>query len=305
MKLRTPTRRSISRQLVIGLLLILIWWPVAWLQLQPLSDYYFFPLWFGFILTIDGLVRYRTGTSLLTRSRSKFALLFVASMPFWWVFEGLNQFLGNWQYHTPRSYTSLEYFLLASISFSTVVPAVLGMTELFASFRIGERLPRLPVLPLHRGRLLRLHLFGWIMLATVILFPRYAFPLTWLSVFFIIEPINVAVGQRSIGDFVRSGHWAPVWNVMLATMATGFFWEMWNFYSLPKWTYNVPWVDFGRIFEMPILGYFGYLPFGLEVFSVFALGFWIIFRQPQRYAIATANDDSNPMQSSAAPLGRV
>jgi hypothetical protein len=39
---------------------------------------------------------------------------------------------------------------------------------------------------------------------------------------------------------------------------------MWNFYSLAKWTYHVPFVQRFEIFEMPILGYAGYLPFGLE-----------------------------------------
>jgi hypothetical protein len=39
---------------------------------------------------------------------------------------------------------------------------------------------------------------------------------------------------------------------------------MWNFYSLAKWKYSIPFVHRFEIFEMPVLGYFGYLPFGLE-----------------------------------------
>ena len=46
---------------------------------------------------------------------------------------------------------------------------------------------------------------------------------------------------------------------------------MWNFYSYPKWVYHVPYVDFLRIFEMPLLGYGGYLPFGLELFALYQL----------------------------------
>jgi hypothetical protein len=49
----------------------------------------------------------------------------------------------------------------------------------------------------------------------------------------------------------------------------GFFWEMWNFYTYPKWIYRIPFVDFFRIFEMPLLGYFGYLPFSLELFALY------------------------------------
>jgi hypothetical protein len=50
----------------------------------------------------------------------------------------------------------------------------------------------------------------------------------------------------------------------LAALICGFFWEMWNFYSLAKWKYSIPFVHRFEIFEMPLLGYAGYLPFGLE-----------------------------------------
>jgi hypothetical protein len=38
---------------------------------------------------------------------------------------------------------------------------------------------------------------------------------------------------------------------------------MWNYYSLAKWEYSIPFVHRFKIFEMPILGYAGYIPFGL------------------------------------------
>jgi hypothetical protein len=46
---------------------------------------------------------------------------------------------------------------------------------------------------------------------------------------------------------------------------------MWNFYSLAKWKYSIPLVHRFAIFEMPVLGYAGYLPFGLECAVVAAL----------------------------------
>ena len=54
----------------------------------------------------------------------------------------------------------------------------------------------------------------------------------------------------------------------LAALVCGFFWEMWNFYSLARWTYSIPYVQRFHLFEMPILGYGGYLPFGLECLVV-------------------------------------
>ena len=44
----------------------------------------------------------------------------------------------------------------------------------------------------------------------------------------------------------------------------GLVWETWNYYSLAKWIYNVPWVSRFHVWEMPLLGFAGYLPFGLE-----------------------------------------
>lgn len=284
----TNRTARVTPHLAIGVILVAIWWTIDWLHLRPISDFYFFPLWLGYILTVDGLVEWRTGTSLWRRGHRKFLLLFLISIPLWWLFEWLNGFLQNWHYTMPRPAGPLEYSLVASFSFSTVVPAVLETAELLSSFRIGERLPQLPAWHAKRGTALRFFLLGWVMLVLVIVAPRYAFPLTWLSVFFILEPVNVWLGQRSIGAFVRHGNWAAVWNVMLAALVCGFFWEMWNSQSMPKWTYSVPFVEFGHVFEMPLLGYGGYLPFGLEIFAAYGLVFWFVQGRPQQYARVSA-----------------
>jgi hypothetical protein len=49
----------------------------------------------------------------------------------------------------------------------------------------------------------------------------------------------------------------------LAALVCGFFWELWNFGSLARWHYSIPYVQRFHVFEMPLLGYAGYLPFGV------------------------------------------
>jgi hypothetical protein len=49
----------------------------------------------------------------------------------------------------------------------------------------------------------------------------------------------------------------------------GFFWEFWNYFAIVKWKYNIPYVGFLKIFEMPILGYLGYIPFALSLYSMY------------------------------------
>ena len=43
-------------------------------------------------------------------------------------------------------------------------------------------------------------------------------------------------------------------------------------YAYAKWIYAVPWVHRFQIWEMPLIGFGGYLPFGLECAAVTA---WI------------------------------
>jgi hypothetical protein len=63
---------------------------------------------------------------------------------------------------------------------------------------------------------------------------------------------------------LTKGDWRPIWLPALAGLVCGFFWELWNAHSLAHWEYAVPLVHRFQIFEMPLLGYAGYLPFGLE-----------------------------------------
>src|SRR2546425_266608 len=64
-----------------GLALTAISWPLNWTMPGNRTAYLFFPLWLGYILVVDALVFYRTGSSLWSRSRRDFVLLFVASAP--------------------------------------------------------------------------------------------------------------------------------------------------------------------------------------------------------------------------------
>jgi hypothetical protein len=282
--------RRIPYQLIAGVLLIAIWWPISWLELRPLSDYYFFPLWLGYILAVDGIVERRTGTSAWRRSQTTFILLFPLSAGFWWIFEGLNEFLENWYYIHPEGTGTWYYVITSTLSFATVIPAVIGTVELFASFRIGERLPGLGHWRFDQRGLLVFQLSGLAMLALIAIWPTYAFALVWLALFFIIEPFNQRLGQRSLWQYARENQWGPVYNVMLGTTATGFFWEMWNVFANPKWFYDVPFVHVLQIFEMPALGYFGYMPFGLEVISFTAFFIWWFGHRPQGYIRASVDD---------------
>ncbi|MDZ7345948.1 MAG: hypothetical protein ONA69_04060 [candidate division KSB1 bacterium] len=246
-------------------------WVLNWSLSGLRTHLLFFPLWLGFALLLDGLTFARTGSSLLTRSPRRYAGLFLVSAPAWWLFELFNLRTQNWFYLGKESFSSLEYALFATINFSTVMPAVFGAAELYRSFNfIGGQKTwiRVPTAP--RSLILYAGI-GFVMLALVLGAPRYSYPLLWTSLVFILEPLNYRLGARTLLAELERGDWRPVWSLWLGCLTCGFFWEMWNYLSYPKWIYHTPFVQFAHVFEMPLLGYLGYLPFSMELFALYHL----------------------------------
>jgi hypothetical protein len=255
----------------LGLTLAIILWILNWTLTGLRTHWAFFPLWLGYCLAVDGLVFWRTGTSLLTRSARKYVGLFLLSAPVWWLFELFNLRTQNWIYLGVEHFSPLEYAFWTTLSFTTVVPAVFGSAELFASFDFVKRLKPGLVIGTDKRTTLSFFVSGWIMLVLLLIWPQIFFPFIWLSVYFILEPINVWLGKRSLADWTRVGDWRPVIALWLGVLLTAFFWEMWNYLAYPKWIYQVPWGDWLHLFEMPLLGYGGYLPFALELYALYHL----------------------------------
>ncbi len=263
--------RTIPLQLWIGLLLVAVAWPLNWLLDGVRTHVLFFPLWLGYCLTVDGLVSVRKGSSLLSRNWRAYTGMFVVSAPAWWLFEVINLRTRNWAYDGRELFGDLAYWALASLSFSTVIPAVFGTAEMFSTFSWLQQIGRGPIIRPTRAVTVGFFLTGWAMLALMLAWPRFFFPFVWLSVYFILAPVNVWLGHRSLGHHTAHGDWRPVLALWSGVMVCAFFWEMWNYLSYPKWIYHVPFVDFLHVFEMPILGYGGYLPFSMELFDLYHL----------------------------------
>jgi hypothetical protein len=255
----------------LGLFLAITFWVLNWTLPGTRTHWGFFPMWLGYCLAIDGLVFLRTGTSLLTRSWRKYIGLFIVSAPVWWLFELLNLRTQNWTYPGAEIFTPLQYAFWTTLSFTTVIPAVFGSAELFASFDFLKRLKHGPNIATDKRTTISFFILGWLMLALMLIWPEIFFPFIWLSLYFILEPVNVWLGNRSLADWTKNGDWRPVIALWLGVLLTAFFWEMWNYYSYPKWIYHVPWGNWLHIFEMPALGYGGYLPFALELYALYHL----------------------------------
>jgi hypothetical protein len=53
---------------------------------------------------------------------------------------------------------------------------------------------------------------------------------------------------------------------LVAGAICGLLWEFWNFWALTKWVYDIPYVGWLKVFEMPILGFLGFPPFAVECY---------------------------------------
>ena len=250
----------------IGLILVAVCWPLNWSWPGIRTAYFFFPLWLGYILLVDALVYTRAGNSLWSRSRERFVLLFCFSAPVWWLFELINLRTANWQYLGRELFTPFQFNLLCTIAFSTVVPAVFETAELIRSFPWTQHSgPRLPAKP---QVFVVLFVAGLAMLALLLAWPKIFYPFAWTSLVLIFEPINHWSGRPHFLQNLRVGDWRSVLSLALGALTCGFFWEMWNYYSFPKWIYHTPGTEFLHIFEMPLLGYGGYIPFALELYAL-------------------------------------
>ncbi|HLV97255.1 MAG TPA: hypothetical protein VKT82_01140 [Ktedonobacterales bacterium] len=246
-------------------------WYLDWGRVDPFYRYSFFPLWFSFIIALDALNKARTGTSLMTNATAKFAQMFALSALFWWLFEAFNIPIQNWHYIYDHNYSDAERIFIQTLDFTTVLPVVMEMAAFWTSFKaLRPRLPAYEIGPRVSAPVAaRLMLLGGACVVLPFLFPDKAFPLIWLSVIFVLDPLNSLMGRKSALAHLRARDWRFFVALPLAGITCGFFWEMWNYFSLPKWYYTVPYVGFAKVFEMPILGYTGYLPFALELFALY------------------------------------
>jgi hypothetical protein len=88
-----------------------------------------------------------------------------------------------------------------------------------------------------------------------------------------------------------------MWLAAVAALLCGLCWEMWNSRSMVHWEYAIPSVHGFKLFEMPLLGYAGYLPFGLECLAVVTLVFpqWTPFRPRESH--------HRPIERAGATVG--
>jgi hypothetical protein len=290
----TPSNRKLPWWFYVGGLFMLVFWALMWSRTQALGDLVYFafsPMWWGFIVMLDGIVYYRTGGKSLIVSRpSLFAISTVFSIGGWYYFEFFDYFiLSNWYY--PYGHTSaLPYATIVAIfliAYSTVWPALFEWYTLLNTFpKLVGRYQNGPKLPLSGDLLLW---GGLLVIGASVVYPYPLFWGVWIGPMAVLTGILIKLNIWTPFTNVAQGNWSAAVLIAVSSLFNGFLWEFWNHGSEAcnpfncsgtvlgtnpnYWIYDVPYVNVIHLYsEMPLLGYFGYLPFGIFVWVMYIWG---------------------------------
>ncbi len=274
---RTPARFPWFGWL--GVVVLAVSWWLSWHRYDWFRPYQvhcsYFPIWIGFILVMNGLCVKRSGHSPLTDHFWPYLATFPASSLFWWFFEYLNRYVWNWYYVGIAELDAFEYSLYATVCFASVLPAVAAVAAWLHTFPAfaDEAYDGMARVDLRRpGWCVFLGVVSAIGLTGIVFFPQYAYPFLWISPLTVFILVQNLLREPSVLDDLAKGNWSIAFRFSLAALICGFCWETWNYYAVAKWVYAVPWVHRFQIWEMPFIGFGGYLPFGIECAAVTA---WI------------------------------
>ncbi len=260
-----------------------------------IAHYTFVPLWWSFVLVLDGLVYRRTGGASLVATRpDTMKLLAVVSCMSWFSFEFLNFFvLENWYYPNNEVFSNFGNIVLFAASYTTVLPAIFEWYSLLRTVpSLDARYSRGPRVALPKWALWIAYILAGALSFGMGYFPFLLFWGVWVALIPLLgSALSIAGYWTPMSDISGSGDWSRVSLVGLATLCNGFFWELWNFGSewfhndIPTnpnyWKYSVPYVDVIHIFsEMPLLGYFGYILFGVNCWILWLIAAYLFNFSP-------------------------
>jgi hypothetical protein len=236
---------------------------------EPFATWFYQFAWLSVLLVMDGAIAWMGAAGkkgeflLLDRPRHLFSLMSWSAVV-WIFYELLNFRLQNWYYvNLP---TSLPIRWTSTIvAFATVLPAVFLSFTLMRAFGVAETTRWKPFNM--NGRLHWLRVAGTAMMALVLIWPKYFYPLVWGATTLLVEPwVYRKSPERSLLHDLEHGNPGRLLRLLAGGLLIGFLWESLNIAARAKWIYTVPGLEDLKLFEMPLLGFIGFPPFTLECF---------------------------------------
>lgn len=259
---------------LVGAGLLIVSSALLYFEIEPFETWFFVFAWWSYLLVADALVFRLRGHSRIKSEPRSFLTLFPLSVFFWLLFEALNLRLMNWRYLGVPWNTSLRWtgYLL---SFSTVLPGLFETRDLLEALGLFQK--RIFAIIQISAVWLWVSLgLGFFCLALPLVWPNVFFPLVWVAFIFLLDPVLYLLGGPSLLRQWESVGLKEVYLLMASGLVCGGLWELWNVWAGAKWVYDIPYLGFARIGEMPLLGFLGFPPFAVECYCLYHtfLLFW-------------------------------
>jgi len=244
-------------------------------------------LWWSFSFMIDGWVYSRTGGKSLWATRPRELMgIAVASILGWMIFEYINFFVHyNWYYPISQQIPSAEFLCYSMLASSAVFPISFEFYSLFNTFDGFKNKYSLgPKIQLPKWLRVSTFMLCLAVLVFMSFYPDEMFFAIWIAPLAMLALLLDGLKIWTPFTLVKQGDWSPLLLIALSWVAAGLCVECWNYFSAAHpdgglvttntfyWAYSVPYVNVAHIFEMPVLGYLGYLPYG-----IYAGLWWITF----------------------------
>jgi hypothetical protein len=224
-------------------------------------------VWIGYVILLEGVLAAQQRGSPARRRPHHFAMLWLASIVIWCVFDWINFYsIRAWRYigMPPGDW---ERYVGYFFAFGAIVPGMLMSGQVLlniGAFNWARSRPwRLPHAATVVILLIGLAMFIWPLV--------HGDPITnltlWTSLVFLLDPINLWLGRPSMLRDWQNGWYGRTIAAFAGGLTCGLLWEFWNYWALTKWTYHLPFLgaaEHVRYFEMPVIGLIGFIPFGIE-----------------------------------------
>ncbi|MFM9945712.1 MAG: hypothetical protein ACKVQB_10820 [Bacteroidia bacterium] len=262
------------------------------------------PLFWGFTLVLDGLVYVRNnGNSIIAKYPQEIVGIGVASISGWLLFEYLNFFVDdNWFYPFGNLIPDNEFTLYAVLGSAGLFPMAFEWYHLLRTFKFFKfRFSNGPKLDLPSWFKTGVLIGCLLSLFFIAMYPEILFGFLWVSPLLIVAIVLGKLGIWTPFVPIKNGNWTPLLISATTYLIQGLLCECWNYFSGTHdaagvlietfnpnyWVYSLPYVNVWHVFEMPLLGVQGYLPFG-----TYCLVWWITFAYLLNIPTRLFNDEA-------------
>lgn len=256
------------------------------------------PLFWGLTLMLDGWVYVRRGGHSIIGDYPKAIIgIGVSAILGWMIFEYLNNFvLESWYYPKGELIPEDEFVIYAVLGSSGLIPPAIEFYALLKTFKgLALKYTHGPKITFPNWALYLVLTLSLLSLFFAPYYPEVLFPALWYSPLILISVVLTKCKIWTPFTPVKNGDYSYVILLSLSYFFLGLCLEGFNYlsathvlgepnacgdilkeidvtYNASYWVYSIPYLNKYHLFEMPILGYLGYFPFG-----VYCAVWWILF----------------------------